>query len=42
MQHLKAPATLEVTDAEGTGSHCQSGAKRILNERQFNWLDMVL
>lgn len=43
MQHLKAPATLfNFTSAEGAGSHCQSGAKRILNEREFNWLDGIL
>lgn len=42
MQHLTAPATVcDFTDAEGAGSHCQSGAKRILNEREFNWLDTV-
>lgn len=43
MQKLKAPATLaRFTDEEGAGSHCQGGAKRILNEREFNWLDKVI
>ena len=43
LQHLTAPATLATfTDAEGAGSHCQGGAKRLLNQREFNWLDGVL
>ena len=41
VQHLtSAKVTLvDFSDIEGAGSHCQSGAKRILNEREFNWLD---
>ena len=43
MKHLKASATLvNFTDEEGAGSHCQGGAKRLLNQREFNWLDGVL
>ena len=43
MAHLKPPATLATfTDAEGAGSHCQGGAKRLLNARTFDWLAGVL
>lgn len=43
MKYLKAPATLVTfTDEEGAGSHCQGGAKRLLNQREFAWLAGVL
>jgi pimeloyl-ACP methyl ester carboxylesterase len=43
MKHLNAPATLvNFTDAEGAGSHCQSGAKSLLVARSLDWLDDTL
>ena len=28
--------------AEGAGSHCESGARALFNQRAFDWLDPVL
>lgn len=42
-QALRCPKQLlEFTSSEGAGEHCESGARSLLHQRAFDWLDGVL